>query len=430
MEIEAHYIFIIITSLILSAIFSGIEIAFVSVDKLHIELKSKNGSSGSLILSHFINNSSQFIATMLIGNTISLVVYGIYMAKLLEPPIDLVLPNMIGKEVVVPIIQTIIATIIVLVTAEFTPKSVFIMNPNGMLNFFAPVLRVVYWLLYPIVWFMLKISKFIIEKILQLDYSDDKPAFGLIDLNNYIKNVLNSASKEDEVDANAKIFTNALEFKTVRVRECLIPRTDIIAVEIDDEIHELKQAFLDSGHTKILVYKESIDDIVGYCHSLKLFTKPTTIQELLTPIPIVPETMLANELLIQLITEHKSLALVVDEFGGTSGIVSIEDIIEEIFGEIKDEHDDEDLIEQKIDNQTFLLSARHEIDYLNETYDWQIPEGDYDTLGGFILSENENLPLVNEIIDLERFTIRIVSTEDTHIETVEMVLKTIDSENT
>lgn len=426
---ESYYIIIIITALIFSGIFSGVEIAFVSADKLYIELKSKQGVGSARILSTFMNNSSRFIATTLVGNTIALVIYGIYMAKLLEPVIASYLPHNISSDILVPLIQTILATIIVLITAEFTPKSLFLLNPNRMLKFFAPLLKLIYWILFPLVWVMINVSKFIIEKILRLEYSEDKPVFGLIDLNNYIKNVLNSATHENEVDVNAKIFTNALEFKTVRVRECMIPRTEIAAVEVNDSIEDLKSAFVESGHSKILVYRESIDDIIGYCHSLKLFTKPDSIRKILTPITIVPETMMANELMIQLLTEHRSIALVVDEFGGTSGIVSMEDIIEEIFGEIKDEHDAEDLVEQQIDNQTYLLSARHEIDYLNDTYQWNIPEGDYDTLGGYILSETENIPDVNQIIDLEAFTFKIVSKEDTRIETVKIFIKSEGQEN-
>ena len=426
---ETFNIIIIVTALIFSGIFSGVEIAFVSADKLYIELKSKQGVGSARILSNFMNNSSRFIATTLVGNTIALVIYGIYMAKLLEPAIEAYLPHNFSSDILAPLIQTVLATIIVLITAEFTPKSLFLLNPNRMLKLFAPLLKLIYWVLFPVVWVMINVSKFIIEKILRLEYSEDKPVFGLIDLNNYIKNVLNSATHEDEVDVNAKIFTNALEFKTVRVRECMIPRTEIAAVEIDDSIEDLKSAFVASGHSKILVYKESIDDIIGYCHSLKLFTRPDSISQILSPVPIVPETMMANELMIQLITEHRSLALVVDEFGGTSGIVSIEDIIEEIFGEIKDEHDSEDLVEQKIDHQTYLLSARHEIDYLNDTYQWDIPEGDYDTLGGYILSEVEDIPDVNEIIDVESFTFKIVSKEDTHIETVKIFVKSLNEEN-
>ncbi|MDN5204462.1 hemolysin family protein [Fulvivirgaceae bacterium BMA10] len=409
------YFIIIIIALISSALFSGIEIAFVSADKLHLELKSKKGVKAAKILSRFINRSSWFIATMLIGNTIALVIYGIYMARLLEPIIAMYLPDSINEYIVVPIIQTIIATFIVLVTAEFTPKSIFLLNPNRILLFFAPVLRVIYFVLYPVVWILVNIAKFIIQRILGLEYSEDKPIFGLVDLNHYIKTTLEAPVKDQEVDVNTKIFNNALEFKTVKVRECMIPRTEIKAIDIEDGLDMLRKVFIESGHSKILIYKDSIDEIIGYCHSLELYAHPKDIKSILTPIIIVPETMLANELMIQLITEHKSIALVVDEFGGTSGIVSIEDIIEEIFGEIQDEHDDEDLIEQKINENTYFLSARHEVDYLNDKYSFDIPEGDYDTLSGFILSKTENLPELNEIIDIPPFNITVISKEETRL---------------
>ncbi len=420
---DINYIIIIFTTLVFSAIFSGIEMAFISADKLHIELKSKQGVRSANIISSFFNNSSKFLATMLVGNTIALVVYGIFMAKSLEPIIASWLPEGINKEFIVPVFQTIIATIIVLITAEFLPKRLFMLNPNRMLKFFAPLMQLIYWVLTPVVWLMVIISKFIIEKILKLEYSETKQVFGLVDLGNYIKNVLEVSTNEEQVEVNAKMFTNALEFKTVKVRECMIPRTEISAVDIEEGINDLKKEFIESGHSKVLVYDESIDNVIGYCHSLKLFTKPESIEKILTKIPIVSETMLANELMIQLITEHKSLALVVDEFGGTSGVVSIEDIIEEIFGEIRDEHDDEDLIEKQIDNDTYHLSARHEIDYLNEKYDWEIPEDDYETLGGYILSETEDIPKVNEVIEIDDFTFTILSKEETKIELVQVYCK-------
>ncbi|MDH3710224.1 MAG: hemolysin family protein [Cyclobacteriaceae bacterium] len=416
---EYHQITIILVSLLFSAVFSGIEIAFISSDKLQIELQGKQGTLTGRILSRFAKNPSKFIATTLVGNTVALVIYGIFMAAILEPVLKQILPSLLNNQGFVLVAQTVIATILVLIAAEFTPKSLFLLNPNRMLKVFAWPMQLIYWIMQPMVYVVVMLSKFMIVKVLRLEYSDDEPVFGLTDLNNYLKK-LQQSDTEMDVEVDTKIFHNALEFKTVRVRECMIPRTEIVAVEVEDSIDELKQAFIESGHSKILIYRNNIDDIIGYCSSQELFKKPKAINDILSHIIIVPETLLANELMIQFINEHKSLALVVDEFGGTSGIVSIEDIIEEIFGEIQDEHDDEDLIEQKIAEHTYLLSARHEIDYLNERYQWELPEGEYDTLGGFILSVNEDIPELNQIIDIPPFTFTIVSLQETRIETVKM----------
>lgn len=419
---EYQQITIILISLLFSAVFSGIEIAFISSDKLQIELQGKHGTITGRILSRFARNPSRFIATTLVGNTVALVIYGIFMAAILEPLLTQWLPSLLNNRGFVLIAQTIIATILVLIAAEFTPKSLFLLHPNRMLRAFAWPMQLIYWIMQPVVYVVVVLSKFIIVKVLRLEYSEDEPVFGLTDLNNYLKR-LQQSDTEVDVEVDTKIFHNALEFKTVRVRECMIPRTEIVAVEVSDSIDELKQAFIESGHSKILIYRDNIDDIIGYCSSQEMFKKPKAISDILSAIIIVPETLLANELMIQFINEHKSLALVVDEFGGTSGIVSIEDIIEEIFGEIQDEHDDEDLIEQKIGEDTFLLSARHEIDYLNEKYHWEIPEGEYDTLGGFILSVNEDIPELNQIIDIPPFTFTIVSLQETRIETVKMIIQ-------
>ena len=420
---EYNQVIIILISLLFSALFSGMEIAFISANKLHIELQSKQGVISGKILSRFLNKSSSFIGTTLVGNNLALVVYGIFMANILEPVISAALPPLIHSDFTILIIQTIIATLIVLVTAEFTPKSIFLLNPDRMLSLFAIPMLIIYYILYPLVFLIVFLSKLLITGVLRLEYSEDKPVFGLTDLNNYIKNTLNEKNQEANFEVDTKIFHNALEFKTVRIRECMIPRTEIVAVDIDDDIDELKKAFIESGHSKILVYKETIDDVVGYYHSLELFKKPKELEKIRTPITIVPETMLANELLFQLITERKSLALVVDEFGGTSGIVTIEDIIEEIFGEIQDEHDTENLSEQQIDPNTYLLSARHEIDYLNEKYHWDIPDGDYETLGGFILSANENIPNINEVINIPPFSITITSMEEARIDKVKLYIE-------
>lgn len=405
--------------LIFSAFFSGMEIAFVSSDKITLELIHQKGGRVGWILGIFHRNRAHFLATTLVGNNLALVIYGILAGNLVTGMIEGAWP--ILPQVFVIIFQAIITTLVVLVTAEFIPKSLFMLNPNFMLRLLALPMGLIYLLLWIIVWPVVQISRFIITQVFKLEYSEDKPVYGITDLNNYIKtNIVSTPEEEHEIDT--KIFNNALEFKEVKVRECMIPRTEIMAVDIDDDIQELKQAFIDSGHSKIVVYKESIDDIIGYCHSLELFKKPSTIKKILTPIIIVPETMPANELLVQFINEHKSLALVVDEFGGTSGIVSMEDVIEEIFGEIRDEHDDEDLLENKISETEYLFSARHEIDYLNETYALDLPEGDFDTLGGLILNVNEDIPDVNDVITHENFEFVIISVQDNRIDHVKLLL--------
>lgn len=419
---ETSYLIIVLISLVLSAFFSGIEIAFVSSDKLHIELSGQHGSLSDKILSNFLKRPSWFITTTLIGNNFALVVYAYFMAFLLEPYIMEVLPPVINSEFSVFLIQTIIATFIVLVTAEFLPKSLFLIHPNKMLSLLSIPIYVIFIIFYPAVWLIVTLSKFLIEKILRLEYSEDKPVFGLIDLNQYIRRMVHDQAVEKDQEVDAKIFTNALEFKTVKVRDCLVPRTELVTISIDDSIEDLKKAFIESGYSKILVYKESIDNVIGFCNSIELFKKPPQISDILTPINIVPETMLANDLMIQLISERKNIALVVDEYGGTSGIVTIEDIIEEIFGEIQDEHDEEDLLDQKLDDSTYLLSARHEIDYLNDKYNFQLPEGDYETIGGLILSVAEDFPEKHESINFERFIFVIESIEDNRIDKIKLTV--------
>jgi CBS domain containing-hemolysin-like protein len=419
---ESSYLVYIIISLLFSAFFSGIEIAFVSSNKLHIELQSQQGIISGKILSKFLEKPSSFIGTTLIGNTISLVVYGIYMAKMIEPLLIDNLPLFFQNDVFILLAQTLISTLFVLFIAEFTPKSIFLLNPNGLLSFFALPLWLIYYVTYPIVFFIVSLSKLFIKYVLRLKYEEDKPVFGLTDLDHFVKNTVQLDHQESKVELDKKIFNNALEFKTIKVRECMIPRTEVVAVDIEDTIEELKDAFNDSGHSKVLIYKDTIDDVIGYCHSLALFKKPSTIKEILTPIIIVPETMPANELMIQFIQEHKSLALVVDEFGGTSGIVSLEDIIEEIFGEIQDEHDDEDLVEEHVSANSFIFSARLEIDYINDKYFLNLPEGDYDTLGGFILSITENFPQLNEEVSSPPFRFVIESMEENRINLVKLFI--------
>ena len=422
-------IIVVVTCLLFSAFFSGIEIAFISLDKLRIELASKSGSLSGRLLSYHLKHPTRFIGTTLVGNNIALVLYGIFMTNLMEPWLATQLPDMMNNDVGRLIVQTVLATLLVLVTAEFTPKSVFMIDPNSLLSFFALPFRIIYVLLYPLVFIIDKVSKFTIVRIFRFKYQETTLAYGLTDLNDYIKNNLLEEASQDAAASPAtnhrvdtKIFNNALEFKTVKVRECMIPRTEVVAIDLNDSIAVLSQAFMESGHSKIVVYKDTIDDVIGYCHSLELFKKPQSVDQILTPIIIVPETTPANELMIQFITEHKSLALVVDEFGGTAGIVSIEDIIEEIFGEIQDEHDDEDWVEHRIDANNFLISARHEIDYLNEKYHWNIPEGDYDTLGGYILSLAGKIPVKGDIVPAADLTFTIMAMSDNRIDNVKVTI--------
>lgn len=413
----------ILISLVFSFFFSGIEIAFFSSNKLQIELQGKQGVLWGRIMSQFIKKPSWFIGTTLIGNTLALVLFGIFITQMIEPLLMSSLPEGFKSELYVLLIQTFISTLIILFTAEFLPKSLFLINPNFMLATLAIPFRIMFYILSPITFTIVYLSKLVIVHILRLEYSDEKPAFGLTDMNNYLANMQNVKHDNEEIELDKKIFHNALEFKTVKVRECMIPRTEIIGIASDEGLDKLKEAFIESGHSKIIIYKETIDDVIGYCHSSALFTRPKSINEILTPINIVPEAMMVNELMIQFIKNRKSLAVVVDEFGGTSGIVSMEDIIEEIFGEIEDEHDEDDLIEQQMDEKTFLLSARHEIDYLNDMYDWKLPEGDYETLGGMILSFTEDFPEEGDAITIPPYVFVIQSTEDNRIDIVKLIVE-------
>lgn len=423
---ETSYLFYVLITLLFSAFFSGVEIAYISANKLQIELQKKQGLLSGKILSQFLQHPGQFIGTTLIGNTIMLVLYGTFMAFLLDEPLRAFYSGSFDNEAVILLSQTVLSTILVLITGEFLPKSLFMLNPNRMLNFFALPFLGIYYLMYPIVWLTVGLSRLFITKVLRLDYSEERPVFTITDLNSFIKDQMRQNRTPGKVEIDSKIFDNAVEFKTVKVRECMVPRTDIVAVEVDDPVEELKKVFEESGHSKVIVYRESIDEVIGYCHHLELFKKPKTIEDILTPIIIAPESALANELLIQFIQERKSLALVVDEFGGTSGIVSMEDIIEEIFGEIDDEFDNEALTEQLIGEQEYLLSARLEIDYLNDKYGWNLPYGDFETLSGFILSLTENLPNKGETITYGTFTFTIMSKQDHRIETVRLKISGSD----
>jgi len=426
--VEISDVYVILVTLLFSAFFSGMEIAFISANKLQIEVQAKDKKLINRILSGFVHNQDRFLSTILIGNNIALVLYGIFMANLLVPVLEQVTPDAISSPIILLVEQTLLATLLVLITAEFLPKSLFIINPNRALRLLAIPMQIIYYVLYLATLFITFLSKWVIKNILKLEYDDSKPVYGLTDLNNYIKNISITNSNDDKlgeaiVDIDEQIFSNALEFKSLRVRDCMIPRTEIVAVDInEDSLPELRKAFSDSGHSKIVVFKDSIDDVIGYCHALQLFKKPGEIAEIINEIILVPETMKAKDLMLKFISERKSLAVVVDEYGGTSGLVSIEDIIEEIIGEIEDEHDTEILLEEQKSQNCFHLSARLEIDYLNDKYNWHLPTGDYETLGGLILSIAENIPEVDEVVIIGKHQAKIMSIEDNRIKTVELKL--------
>ena len=409
--IETQVIFIVVC-LLFSGFFSGLEIAYISRNKLNFEIKSKSKSVFGKIFALFNRNNSEFIATMLIGNNLSLVMYGLVMAQLLEPML-----SFINNDISILIIQTLVSTIIVLITAEYIPKSIFLINPDKLLITFSIPLLIIYFILYPAVKVVMFFSKWFIIKILNQDYSDEKVVFKLTDLNDYIKRVVVN-DKEIQSKNVTEFFNNALALKTVKVRDCMIPRTDIISIDEKDSILELKNIINDSGFSKIIIYKSSIDHIIGYCHGLSLFNNPKTIKEIIRPITFINETNLASEVLFKFMSEQINIAVVIDEYGGTSGILTLEDIIEEIFGEIIDEFDDNVFLENKVNNNAYNFSARLEIEYLNSKYNFKIPVGEYDTLGGFILDFNKNLPKKGEIIKFDNYLIKILSMNDNRIDSV------------
>lgn len=406
-------IVIILISVLLSAFFSGMEIAFISANKMHIELEKKKDTFLATILTRLTGNPSKFITTMLVGNNIALVVYGYFMGELLMPFLDPYLNNTF----VILLVQTIISTLIILVTAEFLPKAIFRIYANETLKIFAVPAYIFFLLFYFISSFIMVISDFLLRIFFNTKEDDVQLAFTKAELGDYINEQLETT--DEEVDSEIQIFQNALDFHNVKARDAMIPRTDIVAIDVTDTVENLITLFVDSGLSKILVYKESLDDIIGYIHAFELFKKPKTIRSLLLPIEIMPETMMINDILNELTKKQKSVAVVIDEYGGTSGLITIEDIIEELFGDIEDEHDSFELVENKINDREFEFSARLEVDYINETYNLKLPDEDaYETLGGLIVNATENIPQKGEIIEIDSFQFTILEVSSSKIEQV------------
>jgi putative hemolysin len=412
---------IIIASLLFSAFFSGMEIAFISANKLKVEVDRKGGGYSAKLLTRFIHSKSSFISTMLVGNNIALVIYGITFAALLEPVLFRILPTIINTELSVLILQTLVSSIIILAFAEFLPKTLFRINPNRFLNLFALPVTLIYYLLYPIIKITIALSNFIMKHMLKVKVENNKKAFDIVDMDNYLKEFGQHPEHDNESSREIQIFRNAIEFPDVRIRECMIPRTEIVAVSDNEKPSDIRSLFSQTGLSKILIYKDSIDNIVGYVHAFDFFRMPEDIRPIIRPIMLVPETMHANKLLQNFIQQRKSIAAVVDEFGGTSGIITIEDIIEEIFGEIDDEYDRDDLIEKKVRDNEYIFSARLEIDHINEQFGLDLPEAeDYETLGGLMLSHFESIPQKGEEITIGQLTFKILQVSEKRIETVEV----------
>jgi putative hemolysin len=422
---ESHPFLFILFSLLLSAFFSGMEIAFVSANKLKIELDKKAGFLSARIISNFNENPSMFITAMLIGNNAALVVYGISFAFLFEP----MLIGLFGEsEILILLSQTILSTAVILVTAEFLPKTLFRMNPNGVLSLFAIPTFIIYFLFYPIVWVVNWIATSLLKGLFKIEIKPSIMSFGRIDLDDYVKRGAESVERMEELENEVQIFHNALDFSKTKARECMVPRTDVIAIEEGDSVEKLKNLFVETGLSKILVFREDMDTIIGYVHSNELLKRPTTIKQILIPVPVVPESMMANDVLALLNKQKKSIALVLDEFGGTSGILTVEDILEEIVGEIEDEHDKEEYIEEKLEDGSFLLSARLEIDYLNDEYDLNLPVSeDYNTLAGLIYHHEESIPEAGTRIDIQGFPFEVIEASDSKIETVKLLEERVES---
>ena len=411
------YISLLIT-MAFSAFFSGMEIAFVSVDKLRFEMERKGGIT-SRILSIFFKNSNEFISTMLVGNNIALVIYGILMAQIIG---DNLLAGWITNHFVMVLVQTVISTLIILVTGEFLPKTLFKINPNLALNVCAVPLFICYVVLYPISKFSSGVSYLFLRLFgMKVNKEASAKAFGKVDLDYFVQSSIDNAESEETLDTEVKIFQNALDFSAVKIRDCIVPRTEVVAVALDTSLEELKGRFVESGISKIIVYDGNIDNVVGYIHSSEMFRSPKDWRDHVKEVPIVPETMAAHKLMKLFMQQKKTIAVVVDEFGGTSGIVSLEDLVEEIFGDIEDEHDNTSYICKQIGEHEYVLSARLEIEKVNETFNLELPESDvYLTVGGLILNQYQSFPKLHELVSVGKYQFKIIKVTATKIELVRL----------
>lgn len=409
-----------IISLLFSAFFSGVEIAFISANKLQLELDKNTGKFPSKIITYFTKNESDFITTMLVGNNIALVVYGIVMTQILTPQFS----GYFNSALILLLVQTFITTMIVLITAEFLPKAIFRIFPNQILKVFSLPIWLFFVIFRPLALLMLNLANLILKYVLNQKISNDKQVFGKTDLDDFLSNVKSAGGVED-TRVEVEMLQNALDLTDKKVRECMVPRTDIIAMDVLSTIEDVKEKFIDTKLSKLLIYKGTIDRVIGYVHSSDLFKNPKNVKSVLLPISFVPESMLAMDMLNQFIENNKGVALVVDEFGGTSGMITIEDVTEEIVGEIVDEHDIEELTDEQLSKNSYRLLAKIDVEMVNKKYNLELPESDeYETIAGLLLHHFEEIPTINDVIELEEYQFTIIKVNETTIQEVQLELIT------
>lgn len=423
----ADYLPVILSSLAFIAFYSGIEIAYLSSNKFKIELESKQGKWSGRILSFFSKSPSRFICTILVGLNISLVIYGTYMSELLRPWLMQWLPERFGTEPGTLIMETVITTFFLLIAGEFLPKILFSINPNETLTFFSGFLWLSYIILFPVVWLILKLSHFLLRHLFKVDFSEESTGFGRIDLDNFIGEISEKSGGKGEYNKEIQMFQNALDFDSLKLRQCMIPRNEIISMNVNESVEALRKKFVETGLSKIMIYQGTRDNIIGFVHSYEMFKHPKDIMSVLLPVSIFPETLPARQLLSHFTANHRSAAIIVDEFGTTSGMVTVEDIMEEIFGEINDEHDVDELYEKKISDTEFLFAGRLEIDFLNRKYNLELPESDdYTTLSGLILTHLEDIPHLRQQLVVGSYHLTIEAVSGNKIEQVKLKIQNPD----
>ncbi len=417
---------LILVMILLSALFSGAEIALISANRLKIEVEKNKGFFHATIVSWLLKRQAQSIGSLLLGNNISLVIYGIAMQQILDPWLNATLPPVLNSALSLVVIQTTLSTLFILLFAEFLPKTLFQINPNGILRYLAFPLFAFYILIFPVVFIFIGTAEMILYKLLRIRVQPSTIRFTATDLNDYLQDIQQEPNNQDEINQEIQMVQNVIEFRSIKVNECMVPRPQIVALDNGSSISTLSKTLTSTGHSKIIIYEKTIDNIIGYVHSHDLFKKPNSIKEIIRPVLIIPYTMLARNLMRMFIQEHKSVAIAIDEFGGTAGMLTLEDVIEEIFGEIDDEFDKVDSKSLgEIEPGVYILSGQDEIDYINEKYKLTLPESEtYETLAGLILHFTEEIPKAGEKLHIEKYQFVIMKASTNRIDQVRITIET------